>query len=106
MGATTMRLGKVSGPRGEFSVMGEKSRLMVLCCQSKNTILRPDQESSGKAVAKKTTLVGSLFLSHQLVPEAGIEPARCFAPADFESAASTNFATPAEKDSNYGTVWV
>jgi len=29
------------------------------------------------------------------VPEAGIEPARCFAPADFESAASTNFATPA-----------
>ena len=97
MGATTMRLGKVSGPRGEFSVMGEKSRLMVLCCQSKNTILRPDQESSGKAVAKKTTLVGSRFLSHQLVPEAGIEPARCFAPADFESAASTNFATPAKE---------
>jgi hypothetical protein len=31
------------------------------------------------------------------VPEAGLEPARCFAPADFESAASTNFATPAKK---------
>jgi hypothetical protein len=31
----------------------------------------------------------------RVVPEAGIEPARCFAPADFESAASTNFATPA-----------
>ena len=30
-----------------------------------------------------------------MVPEAGIEPARCFAPADFESAASTYFATPA-----------
>jgi len=32
------------------------------------------------------------------VPEAGIEPARCFAPADFESAASTNFATPAARE--------
>ena len=31
------------------------------------------------------------------MPEAGIEPARCFAPADFESAASTNFATPASE---------
>ena len=30
-----------------------------------------------------------------MVPRAGLEPARCFAPADFESAASTNFATPA-----------
>ena len=30
-----------------------------------------------------------------VVPGAGLEPARCFAPADFESAASTNFATPA-----------
>lgn len=30
-----------------------------------------------------------------MVPGAGIEPARCFAPADFESTASTNFATPA-----------
>jgi cysteine synthase B len=30
-----------------------------------------------------------------VVPRAGLEPARCFAPADFESAASTNFATPA-----------
>lgn len=32
-----------------------------------------------------------------MVPKAGIEPARCFAPADFESAASTNFATSAEE---------
>ncbi len=32
----------------------------------------------------------------KLVPKAGIEPARCFAPADFESAASTYFATSAE----------
>ena len=32
-----------------------------------------------------------------VVPKAGIEPARCFAPADFESAASTNFATSAEE---------
>ena len=40
----------------------------------------------------------------KVVPEAGIEPARCFAPADFESAASTNFATPARRgDVNYGT---
>jgi hypothetical protein len=30
-----------------------------------------------------------------VVPGAGLEPARCLAPADFESAASTNFATPA-----------
>ncbi len=30
------------------------------------------------------------------MPEAGIEPARCFAPADFESAASTYFATSAK----------
>jgi hypothetical protein len=28
MGATTMRLGKVNGPRGELSVMGVKRRLM------------------------------------------------------------------------------
>ena len=34
-----------------------------------------------------------------MVPKAGIEPARCFAPADFESAASTNFATSAEEGS-------
>jgi cysteine synthase B len=40
----------------------------------------------------------------KVVPEAGIEPARCFAPADFESAASTNFATPARRgEANYGT---
>lgn len=32
-----------------------------------------------------------------VVPEAGLEPARCFAPADFESAASTYFATPANR---------
>ena len=32
-----------------------------------------------------------------MVPGAGLEPARCLAPADFESAASTNFATPAMK---------
>ena len=32
---------------------------------------------------------------YNVVPGAGLEPARCFAPADFESAASTNFATPA-----------
>jgi S-sulfo-L-cysteine synthase (O-acetyl-L-serine-dependent) len=31
-----------------------------------------------------------------MVPKAGIEPARCFAPADFESAASTYFATSAK----------
>ena len=30
-----------------------------------------------------------------LVPRAGIEPARGYASADFESAASTNFTTPA-----------
>ncbi len=34
-----------------------------------------------------------------MVPGAGLEPARCLAPADFESAASTNFATPALKKS-------
>ena len=41
-----------------------------------------------------------------VVPGAGLEPARCLAPADFESAASTNFATPAggalvEQDAYY-----
>ena len=41
-----------------------------------------------------------------MVPGAGLEPARCLAPADFESAASTNFATPAVKEElNYGTVF-
>ena len=30
-----------------------------------------------------------------VVPGVGLEPTRCLAPADFESAASTNFATPA-----------
>jgi hypothetical protein len=40
-----------------------------------------------------------------VVPGAGLEPARCLAPADFESAASTNFATPAGAvKRNYGTV--
>ena len=32
-----------------------------------------------------------------MVPEAGLEPARGISPADFESAASTNFATLAQK---------
>ena len=31
----------------------------------------------------------------QLVPEAGLEPARTQGPGDFESPASTNFTTPA-----------
>jgi hypothetical protein len=30
-----------------------------------------------------------------MVPEVGLEPTRRISPADFESAASTNFATPA-----------
>ncbi len=34
-----------------------------------------------------------------LVPRAGIEPARCNAPRDFKSLASTNFATPAAQAS-------
>ena len=38
----------------------------------------------------------------KLVPRAGLEPARCLAPADFESAASTNFATQAVQDRDYG----
>jgi hypothetical protein len=42
-----------------------------------------------------TACVGAFFSLLGLVPGAGLEPARCFAPADFESAASTNFATPA-----------
>ena len=37
--------------------------------------------------------------SEKLVPRAGIEPARCNAPRDFKSLASTNFATPAEQAS-------
>jgi hypothetical protein len=32
-----------------------------------------------------------------IVPRAGIEPARAKSPADFESAASTSFTTPALK---------
>ena len=36
-----------------------------------------------------------------MVPKAGIEPARCFAPADFESAASTYFATSAKALKTY-----
>ncbi len=46
-----------------------------------------------------------------MVPEAGLEPARGFSPGDFESPASTDFATPASgkalgtllKEADYGT---
>ncbi len=33
-----------------------------------------------------------------MVPEAGFEPARSYAPRDFKSLASTNSATPASRD--------
>lgn len=52
---------------------------------------------------KKKPLIGAFVFDGSnpfadlrwVVPGAGLEPARCLAPADFESAASTNFATPA-----------
>jgi hypothetical protein len=46
-----------------------------------------------------------LWQSRQMVPGAGIEPAR-LAAGDFESPASTNFTTRAglKQDGNYGTV--
>lgn len=36
-----------------------------------------------------------MVLDLDVVPEVGLEPTRRISPADFESAASTNFATPA-----------
>jgi S-sulfo-L-cysteine synthase (O-acetyl-L-serine-dependent) len=47
-----------------------------------------------------------MYSEKPLVPGAGIEPARLSA-GDFESPASTNFTTRAERseDRNYGTVW-
>ncbi len=44
----------------------------------------------------KLLLANSLTITICLqVPRAGIEPARSYAPVDFESTASTNFTTPA-----------